>query len=629
MTKQNRNLFGNRTPLDLDKCHADWRVVYEAYRRSFPTPKSSQLARITAARRLLHHAGLAWPTVSPRELGQAEGDAHRAWVHANYRAGMCFFHGARELVDLAVTMGLRGSSSPNPFDTLVSTVTLPPNVPQAVLDGRADLVAWTQRKATARITSNGKEGFSEDYGRATVRAFDSCVAFLLRGYKPEDVTLDALFSDPTLIAEFLTEAPSWGWTRETTPNEKTRQMRLNSLLVAYRFFRWKSKGTIGAPDFPQRLKEHIREDRRSLYLGGGDALVIDALTLKEVHAVDAHHARRVERARRDWTVASPEAMPVLRREVLHALRARALSEVGLWCGLRVEGIASMCLSGLQQLATGTWVCDLVRVKANGKAMWQRIYVAPRAARAILEYLAFDGRGLQQARWGRAIHVPAFGRIANTQIAAARDFYPIFRTESGDPLSTKLVSKIISRVLSASGCSCSRAHVLRHTAASIALNEWLLSIKEVCEIFKWETESMVWKRYAKSQLDAIYAKFDALSEQEFGLLGNASALVHQAVLALAQLMQELAAKGPSEQSLPAAWNGIVGALDTLAAVGHDPRPISSLFTFTPEEVERIAGYISEKSDRHLTLDKFLGRRVAPGLPMPTPRTTDDGDAVAAA
>lgn len=392
-------------PFDLSQAHPDWHAALDAYLCTLDVKRSFDYQKRHVARRLVWHTAITHgPSLTPGDYTEAHGEIHRAFVRATvpHSSGLFTYHGARELLDTAVRLGLRDGALPNPLHARrVEKIVLPDDAPVEMQGACAQLETWATNKTAVRTDTNGMDGFSEEYARGIVRTFTLWVRFLIERNRTlplserTTLTLGVLFSDPEPAAAFLLAAPTAGWTREKTLNEKSRKARMNYLLCAYRFFRRQSKNMVGDVQYRERLREYLKEDRRKLYLQGGEPLVIEALSLKEVHAVEQLLARRLERARAARDEATTDAdRAQAQMRLVEVLRARAIWELGLWSGCRLETLASFDLSQFRMLPTGSWVCDNVRMKANGSKLWQTQWVSPRAIRAISEYLEAEGRHLQ-------------------------------------------------------------------------------------------------------------------------------------------------------------------------------------------------------------------------------------------
>ena len=230
--------------------------------------------------------------------------------------------------------------------------------------------------------------------------------------------------------------------------------------------------------------------------------------------------------------------------------------------------------------------------------------------------------LDEQRWGKATLVLKGHKIANTPLREARLFYPAICSYDGTPLSVASVSEIIERLLQQSGASTDRPHSTRHTIASIALNDWGMSVKDVCQLFHWETEDLVWSRYARQKDEAVHVKADAASEAEFALPEQTGQVVRETVDSVIEFLQQHRS-GAGHELVPV-WSGLFAALDTLAGLERGAIRPGEALHLTPAERAEVDAFIAQKTDRHDSIESLIGRRLTIGLRPPRPNREPDGD-----
>lgn len=233
----------------------------------------------------------------------------------------------------------------------------------------------------------------------------------------------------------------------------------------------------------------------------------------------------------------------------------------------------------------------------------------------------------EARWGKATVLHKGDVLGETRLRDARVFYPAFPDLSGNRISPDAIAAVIQRLLQEAGCHTDRAHVTRHTAASVALNEWGCSVKDVCQIFHWTTEALVWSRYARQQDAAVFLKFDALTESAYALQSDTKRVVCEVALALASLLQQIATS--QADPLVPVWHAISRAHDTIAALDPAMPRLVDATVLTPTERATLDAFIRQRTDRHTDLEGLLERRITPGLPIPQPTREGQEDSEQAA
>lgn len=612
-----------------------------------PTPRTAytRTTRVPVMiRRTAWFIADRYPGVHPDQLGEDFRRAERAWVKEMYFSKCLRGRaGAWLLFEELKALGLRDAALPNPYEYVVdrgNAWVAPPPLPVELAARRAELDRHLEHLVRVRRDTKGKQGVAEEWRRAQMRALDDLAGFIVERNAREshlpawNLDLATIFGDPEVIASYL-----WSGVRRANGDgevsELTRLYRKTALLSACRFFVW--RGYI-APGFPEKLAAHLRQGTSQIMLGGRAAKVIEALDKEDVAKARAFLAS--EKARVDAKFASDPSAEA-RVDRARAYRKNAVFEFLLGTGVREQGAASLDERRFGVNERGSVYVDDVQVKMKaGKksgdesTYYRRQWVPRRALRAIAAYVEVTGRRLalrpgDQQILGKRLDYKKGAIFAGTPMSEDCDRYPVFRDDNGDAMAPEDIGEMIRRVLRRSRAACDRAHVLRHTACAIAVNDWHVAPSEAARVYGWGTVAMVLERYSKGPVDRIWEKFDALSDGE-GLAPDAIAdLVEEIIGPLFKLLVDLREK-PTGNAVPLLWNALVEALDQMGAIDPKRPRLQDTVMLSTEEMARVELWIRERSDRHESASSIAGRPLVPGFPVPQApdEQIQGGEAVAA-
>lgn len=598
--------------------------------------------------RLSHHR----PGIAPNDYTAEMAIEDRKWVMTETAPGyrdICVL-GQRALFDELIALGHRSAALGNPFAAIHYTLITPPDgMPAELVRQRDELVAYYSQQADVRAETEGVDGYTPEYGENVIRYFDLFLRSVdEHNARPDRTTpacalaLPELFKRYDLAAEYLRMGARFD-SRTGTVTEPTRRQRKNALLAVRRIAQWRK--WIDCPDYPERLNDYLKGAKGKVKLGGADAQKIEALDREEIATVRRLLDRRLAGAERAATKArTAGGKASARRRMIRITRMAALVEVAL-CGIRVQGIASLDGRFFERNQRGSIINSHVRAKSHDKAYWRWYWISPRAYRALAAYYAATDRtvplapGVVPAQMTPVLLIKTGQSFADTKVTANTTFVPVFLNEDGQPMAKSTIQSVLRHLLHTAGCKVTRPHVMRHCAADIAINDWGMTPSHVSEVFGWESVAMVLDRYSKAGIETVLEMFDAQSESDILSPHQAYQIASGTIDALGRFLLEHHAK-VNERTLPMIWQMIIESLDQLTVGDPGALRPSKAMALTVREFARVSEWVSERSDRHITLDQIVGRSVPQGLPAPritladqlaapTPLHPDADDGMAAA
>ena len=213
-----------------------------------------------------------------------------------------------------------------------------------------------------------------------------------------------------------------------------------------------------------------------------------ATSLLDSRALPAPRVPRVELEPPVPRALSPEQLRAVQRETdrLRSSRDRAIMELLLRTGLRIGELADLEVGDARLTQrTGELVIR------HGKGDRRRVVPLNRAARAALRAWLID----------RQQH----------PTAPARDHGPLWISRSGQQLSVRSITKLVTKVMAAAGVE-ETAHGLRHTLATRLVREHGRDLALVADVLG-HSDVKTTRRYARSELDDRRAALEALDTTE--------------------------------------------------------------------------------------------------------------------
>jgi site-specific recombinase XerD len=208
-----------------------------------------------------------------------------------------------------------------------------------------------------------------------------------------------------------------------------------------------------------------------------------ATSLLDSRALPAPRVPRVELDPPAPRAHSPEQLRAVQRETdrVASSRDRAMMELLLRTGLRIGELAALDVGDVRLMQrTGELVIR------HGKGDRRRVVPLNRAARAALRAWLFD-RERHPAR-------------------PARDQGPLWISRTGEQLSVRSITKLVTKVMAAAGVE-ETAHGLRHTLATRLVREHGRDLALVADVLG-HADVKTTRRYARSELEDRRAALEA-------------------------------------------------------------------------------------------------------------------------
>lgn len=654
-----------RSDLRDQACHPDMRRGVVAAIGATPRTSAGR-KKCTNIRRFGNWCATRYPELRPEAVEERHLVEYAAYVHETARRGARGGWGAAVLAVLehtgaALPPELRKALSRMVTNDLLA-VDFPDGLPDEMKKHIADVKRELAAQVNARIESGGEEGMTEEYADRVLATLRQFLTYATehnahvqadaegRGCKdPASCTegpmwpldFNFFYSDPEPMRRYLTDGRIWGRNdsrKSTTTRETRKRRRSESRFVYYTLHELYG---IGAPDFLERLTRLTSRGRRGRKdsLGGRKGRDITALEAHERRAVYAVADKRLARAAMALaTATNPTRVIAANVLMFAALLAYAIWELALWSGMRMSTLVTLDLQHRRRLKAGSHVFAQANFKAKGAPDLDDQWVAPRAIRRLETLLKFKGLRLElnglspEEAWGQAIKLRAGEKYGQKRLLEDRDFHPALTEADGRALTPERASEILSGLLREAGCHETEARAVRHTMASMYLNEFGRSVEEVMTIGHWKSPKVVQRHYAKRVKEAVYEEFDALSEDVMRLEpGAKNILVSRVAASLLRFVAPLADGHGGEHGLASLWNGLVEALDTLAAADPNVPVPSRSIVVTAEQWELVDREIMRISDRHHSL-RSIWRTVLGDIPktgLQAPRIRNESDDAAGA